>query len=95
MVNVIHSRWMGISCAKWHKVIPKSINPKIIFQIKTNGLIQKCSSNHTIKMMMRRKYHVKLNYNLLIQKWWVHALKPHYKLNYNDISMIIHQRKKN
>jgi hypothetical protein len=46
-------------------------------------------------MMMTKKYHAKLSYNGLIQKWQVHALKPHYKLDYNDISMIIHPMKMN
>jgi len=46
-------------------------------------------------MMVIKRYHNKLNYNGLIQKWWVHALKSHYKLDYNDISMIIHLRKMN
>jgi len=45
-------------------------------------------------MMVTKKY-VKLNYNGLIQKWWVHALKIHYKLNYNDIYMIIHPKRMN
>jgi hypothetical protein len=33
MVNVIHSLWMGILCATWHKMIPNFTNPKIRFQI--------------------------------------------------------------
>jgi hypothetical protein len=27
--NVIHSWWMGILCATWHKMIPKPTNPRI------------------------------------------------------------------
>jgi hypothetical protein len=36
--------------------------PKLEVKIKTNGLIQKCSNNHTIKI-----YHAKLIYNGSIQ----------------------------
>jgi hypothetical protein len=36
-------------------------------------------------MMVNKIYHAKLSYNGLIQKWWLHALKACYKLNYNDI----------
>jgi len=31
--NVIHSWWMGVLCVTWHKMIPKSTNPKIKGQI--------------------------------------------------------------
>jgi len=34
---------------------------------KTSGLIQKCSSNHTIKRMVTKIYHAKLIYNGSIQ----------------------------
>jgi hypothetical protein len=54
---------MGILCATWHRSNPKSTNPKI----KTNGLIQKCSSNHTTKMILTKIYHAKLIYNGSIQ----------------------------
>jgi hypothetical protein len=46
-------------------------------------------------MMVTKRYHVEFNYNGLIQKWWVHALKLCYKFDYNDISMIIHLRRMN
>jgi hypothetical protein len=62
--------------------------PKLNFKFWTSELIQNCSSTYTTKMMVTKKYHAKLNYNGSIQKWWVHALKPHYKLDYNDIFMI-------
>jgi len=88
MVNVTHSWWMGVLYATWHKWSQNLQIPKLDFKIKISGLIQKCSSTYTTKMMVTKKYHVKLNYNGLIQKWWVHPLKPHYKLDYNDIFMI-------
>ncbi len=47
------------------------------------------------KMMVIKKYHAKFNYNGLIQKLWVHALKPHCKFDYNDIFKIIHMRRMN
>jgi hypothetical protein len=28
-INVIHLWWMGVLCVTWHKIIPKSTNPKI------------------------------------------------------------------
>jgi len=31
-------------------------------------------------MMVTKRYHATLSYNGLIQKWWVYALKLHYKL---------------
>jgi hypothetical protein len=40
-------------------------------------------------MMVTKRYHAKFNYNGSIQKWWVHALKPQYEFDYNDIFMII------
>jgi hypothetical protein len=45
--------------------------------------------------MVTKKYHAKLSYNFSIQKWWVHALKPHYKFDHDDISMIIHLKRMN
>jgi hypothetical protein len=68
---------------------------KLNLKIEKNGLIQKCSNNHITKMMVTKKYHAKLNYNGVISKWWVHALKLHYKLDYNDIYMIIHPKRMN
>jgi hypothetical protein len=41
--------------------------PKSKVKIKTSGLIQKCSSNHAIKRMVTKIYHVKLIYNGSIQ----------------------------
>jgi hypothetical protein len=41
--------------------------PKLEVKIKTSGLIQKCSNNHTTKKMVTKIYHVKLIYNGLIQ----------------------------
>ncbi len=52
--NAMHLWWMGVLCATWYKMIPKSTNPKIRSQIKTSGLIQKCSSNHIIKRMVKK-----------------------------------------
>ncbi len=49
--------------------------PKLKVKIKTSGLIQKCSSNHTTRKMVTKIYHVKLIYNGSIQKWCIHALK--------------------
>jgi hypothetical protein len=37
--------------------------PKLEVKIKTSGLIQKCSNNHTTKRMVTDIYHVKLIYN--------------------------------
>jgi hypothetical protein len=51
---------MGVLCATWHKINPKSINPKIRGQNKISGLIQKCSSNQTTKRMVTKIYHAKL-----------------------------------
>jgi hypothetical protein len=45
--------------------------------------------------MVTKRYDAKLSYNGSIQKWWVHALKPHYKLDYDGISMIIHLKRVN
>jgi hypothetical protein len=73
--HVIHSWWMGVLCATWHKMIPKFTNLKIKGKIKTSGLIQKCSSNHITKRMVTKIYHAKLIYNGSIQKWCVRALK--------------------
>jgi len=58
---------MGVLCAKWHKINPKSTNPKIKSQNKISGLIKKCSGNHIAKRMVKKIYHVKLIYNGLIQ----------------------------
>jgi hypothetical protein len=41
--------------------------PKLEVKIKTSGLIQKCSNNHTTKRMVIKLYHVKLIYNGSIQ----------------------------
>jgi hypothetical protein len=41
--------------------------PKLEVKMKTSGLIQKYSSNHTIKRMETKIYHVKLIYNGSIQ----------------------------
>ncbi len=41
--------------------------PKLEVKIKTSGLIQKRSSNHTTKRMVIKIYDVKLTYNGLIQ----------------------------
>ncbi len=40
---------------------------KLKVKIKTSGLIQKCSSNHTTKRMVTKIYHAKLIYNGLVQ----------------------------
>ncbi len=74
--NVIHPWWMQVLCVTWHKMISKSINPKI----KTSGLIQRSSSNHTTKRMVTKNYHIKLICNALIQKWCICALKLYLKI---------------
>jgi hypothetical protein len=58
---------MGVLCATWHKINPKSTNPKLKGQIKTSGWTQTCSSNHTIERMVTKIYHAKLIYNGLIK----------------------------
>jgi hypothetical protein len=54
-------------CATWHKITQNQPIPKLEVKIKISGLIQKCSSNHTIKRMVTKIYHAKLIYNGLIQ----------------------------
>jgi hypothetical protein len=41
--------------------------PKSKVKIKTSGLIQKCSNNHTTKRMVTKIYHANLIYNDSIQ----------------------------
>jgi hypothetical protein len=63
-----------IGCDGWEYCVQRGIRltqnlqiPKLEFKIKTNGLIQKYSSNHTTKRMVTKIYHAKLIYNGLIQ----------------------------
>jgi len=47
----------GIKCSQNLQI------PKLDLNIKTSGLIQKCSNNLTTKMMVIKRYHAKLSYN--------------------------------
>jgi hypothetical protein len=91
---MIRILWYCLNALAWPKKVLTLLNEGIAhlvystrwisefinLKIKTSGLIQKSSSNHTIKRMVTKKYHGKLICNGSIQKWCICALKLYLKI---------------